>query len=75
VDLLKRHGQSDDRVALVGHGGFYQYLMGAILGLEDLSNLFLGLSNTGISRIDFDLPSVTVVYLNRVDHLPPGLIS
>jgi len=74
-DLLRRHGQTADRVALISHGGFYQYLMGAILGLPDMMNNSFLLNNAAISRIDFNPPVVTVVYLNRVDFLPSEIIT
>ena len=75
AELLRRHGQSEDRVVLISHGGFYQYFMGAVLGLPDINYHWFGLSNTAISRIDFNPPDMTIVYLNRVEFLPPSLIT
>jgi 2,3-bisphosphoglycerate-dependent phosphoglycerate mutase len=75
VELLRRHGQTSDRVALVSHGGFYQYFLGAILGLPDIKNTVFGMNNTAISRIDFNPPAAALIYLNRVDFLPSNLIT
>ena len=35
-ELLARHGGSEDRVALISHGGFYNHLLAAILGLPNV---------------------------------------
>jgi 2,3-bisphosphoglycerate-dependent phosphoglycerate mutase len=75
AELLRRHGGTEDRVALVSHGGFYQYFLGAVLGLPEIKNNWFAFSNTGISRIDFNPPVITIVYLNRVEFLPPSLIT
>jgi 2,3-bisphosphoglycerate-dependent phosphoglycerate mutase len=75
AELLKLHGGTEDRVALVSHGGFYQYFMEAIMGLPEVKYHWFGLSNTAISRIDFNSPEITIVYLNQVDFLPHSLIT
>jgi 2,3-bisphosphoglycerate-dependent phosphoglycerate mutase len=73
--LFQRHPNSDDRVALVSHGGFYNRLIAFLLGLPENGAWWLPLNNTAISRIDF-LPTQThLIYHNRLDHLPPELIS
>lgn len=35
-ELLARHGDTEDRVAFVSHGGFYNHLLAAILGLPNV---------------------------------------
>lgn len=75
AELLRRHGGTEHRVALVSHGGFYQYFLGAVLGLPEVKNNWFGFSNTAISRIDFNPPVTTIVYLNQVDFLPTSLIT
>ncbi len=35
-ELLARHGGTEDRVAFVSHGGFYNHLLAAILGLPNV---------------------------------------
>jgi 2,3-bisphosphoglycerate-dependent phosphoglycerate mutase len=75
-DLLARHGDGDDRVAVVSHGNFYRYLLAAILRIPDPDAVFFDLSNTAISRIVFprsDDEVTRITYLNRADFLPPDL--
>lgn len=74
ADLLQRHGDTDDRVAIVSHGAFYNYFVRALLGLPAELNAWFVLCNTAITRIDF-LESVDVVYFNRFDFLPNELVS
>lgn len=81
-ELLERHGDSDDRVAMVSHGGFYQALLMALLGYEDSAegfgreaDVFFGMNNAAISRIDFLEWGTVLVYQNRVEHLPTELLT
>ncbi len=82
-ELIERHGGTDDRVAVVSHGGFFQSLMVTLLGTDQedewqtlgLSRLWFGMSNTAISRIVFTDGYGVISYLNRVDHLPSELIT
>jgi 2,3-bisphosphoglycerate-dependent phosphoglycerate mutase len=73
-DLLARHGQTEDRVAVISHGGFYNHLLRLIfqIGRE---NCWLGLNNAAITRIDFDADELRLVYLNRADFLPRDLVT
>lgn len=84
AELLARHGGSDDRIALVSHGGFYNYLMGAILDIPSpiqvgeenpKARTWLSLNNTAISRVDFLESEVRLVYHNRLDFLPSHLVT
>ena len=84
AELLARHGGSDDRIALVSHGGFYNYLMGAILDIPSPDQVgeenpkartWLSLNNTAISRVDFLESEVRLVYHNRLDFLPSHLVT
>jgi 2,3-bisphosphoglycerate-dependent phosphoglycerate mutase len=84
AELLTHHsekeGESEHRVAIVSHGGFFVHLMSAILNhswrtaSNDLRSWFL-LNNCSISRIDVSNDHVTICYLNRTDHLPGHLIT
>ena len=84
AELLTRHankkGETEDRVAIVSHGGFFVHLMSAILNhpwrtaSNDLNSWFL-LNNCSISRVDVANDHVTICYLNRTDHLPRHLIT
>jgi 2,3-bisphosphoglycerate-dependent phosphoglycerate mutase len=81
--LLERHGGTDDRVAIVSHGGFFQSLITVLLSNGDkLTALHLGaaeigfgMSNASISRFEIDEGLVVARYLNRVDFLPDELIT
>ena len=83
-ELLSRHkddpGQSEHRVALVSHGGFFMHLMCAILDLpwknasHGLRSWFL-LNNCSLSRIDVRDGYVTICHLNRTNHLPGEMIT
>jgi 2,3-bisphosphoglycerate-dependent phosphoglycerate mutase len=74
-DLMERHGHTDDRVAVISHGGFYNDLLAAILNLPDREGYWFLLNNAGITRIDFDDERIGLVYLNRVDFLPREIIT
>jgi 2,3-bisphosphoglycerate-dependent phosphoglycerate mutase len=74
-DLLERHGDSDDRVAVVSHGGFYNSLMAELLALPERDGYWFALNNAAISRIDINPNGIGLVYLNRVDFLPRDLVT
>ena len=80
--LLGRHGHTDDAVALVTHGDYIDQFLNVIMARgRDTANYSNGreatwvFNNTSISRIDIDDDARTVVYLNRVDHLPTELVT
>jgi len=73
--LIERHGDTDDRVALVSHAGFYNYMMGAILGLPEPDGHFFVMDNAAVTRIQFEEDRTLVVYTNRTDFLPDDLIT
>jgi 2,3-bisphosphoglycerate-dependent phosphoglycerate mutase len=74
-ELIERHGAGHDRVALVSHGAFYNYLMAALLKMPERDHVWLLMHNAAITRLDFDGEHWGVVYTNRVDFLPTELIS
>jgi len=74
-DLMERHGKNEDRVAVVSHGAFYNTLLRAILKMPDEGNCWFLLNNAGISRFDFRGDHIELMYLNRLDHLPPDLVT
>jgi 2,3-bisphosphoglycerate-dependent phosphoglycerate mutase len=80
ADLLARHGGTDDRVAVVSHGGFYNRFLHALLNWtppnsEWPTGTWFDVNNASISRFDLNGDSLRVVYLNRTDHLPAELIT
>lgn len=73
--LLERHGRTDERVAIISHGGFYMQLMREIFEVKG-EKIWFSIFNTGISCIDFSPDgSANLIYHNRTDHLPDRLIT
>jgi len=82
TDLLERHGDTEDRVAIISHGRFYQGFLAAVLGAslpetgrEDIQEIWFAINNVAITRIDFHNTRANPVYFNRVDFLPDHLIT
>jgi 2,3-bisphosphoglycerate-dependent phosphoglycerate mutase len=73
-DLLARHVGTEDRVAVVSHGTFYNVLLRTIFKIGR-DGVWFGMSNAAITRIDFMLEETTLAYLNRVDFLPKELVT
>jgi 2,3-bisphosphoglycerate-dependent phosphoglycerate mutase len=74
-DLLERHGDTQDHVAVISHGGFSNYLMRAIYHLPSEPELWFSLNNTAITRIDREDGRIVLQYLNRADFLPGEMIT
>jgi 2,3-bisphosphoglycerate-dependent phosphoglycerate mutase len=74
-ELLKRHGRTQDRVAMVSHGEIYNHLLTALSNLPSRDGLWFALNNAAITRIDFEGNGVVFVYKNRADYLPVEIIT
>ena len=74
-DLLERHGDTEDRVGVISHGGFHTQLMAELLALPERDGYWFSLNNTAITRVDFDNDHIGLVYSNRVDFLPRNLVT
>jgi 2,3-bisphosphoglycerate-dependent phosphoglycerate mutase len=75
-ELVRRHGGSDDRVAFVSHGGFFNSFMRVVLDLPEPQQVWLNMYNTAITCLEFsDKRPVSVRYLNRTDHIPSELVT
>lgn len=81
-ELLERHGNSRDNVAVISHGAFYTQMMRTLLGTTHYEGLnWFAMNNCAISRLDFDFNDtgeqtfLVVVYQNRAEYLPRHLIS
>lgn len=74
-ELLEKHGNKDDRVAFVSHGGFYNCFLATLLNFPTGHYYSFILNNAAISRIDFENDKVRLCYLNRLDFLPKELIT
>jgi len=85
AELLKRHGDkpgmSEHNVALISHGGFFNCLLTAALGvkMQRLENnkhkFWFIMNNCGITRIDVMGGQVFIAYTNRINHLRENLIT
>lgn len=79
--FLDRHGATDDRVALIGHGGFFQAFMAAALKLPSPESWERGfpigfsLNNAAVTRLTVEDGRTRLLYTNRADHLPAELIT
>jgi broad specificity phosphatase PhoE len=73
---LRRECESTERIAVVTHGGFGAYLLRALCGMSHDAPIFFHHDNTGITRVRFRPDGrVSIRYQNRVDHLPPDLVT
>ena len=77
AELLERYGQTDARVGIISHGGFYNYFLAAVY---DLPSSALPadhmMNNCAISRFVFEPDHRPYIsYQNRADHLPNELLT
>ena len=75
AELIRRHGGTDDHVAVVSHGGFYNDFLAALMGLDQLPFTWFTMNNAGITRINFHDGRPNIAYCNRTDFLPDELIT
>jgi 2,3-bisphosphoglycerate-dependent phosphoglycerate mutase len=82
IDFIRyRHGETDDRVVLITHGGFFNYLFRALCRCE--MNLVADsrypyrfmYNNCGISRFDMPDEMAQFIYHNKTDFLPADMIT
>ena len=79
--LIARHGNSQDQVAIVSHGGFYQSIMSILLDaglntqLEASQFVWFKFNNGAITRITFMDDHVEVSYQNRIDFMPSDILT
>lgn len=73
--LLDRHGGTQDRVAMVSHGGFFNVLIKSLLGLPFTHSSWFTTYNCAVSWFHFEEQRVSIEYLNRADFLPAEMIT
>ena len=67
---------TERRVAIISHGAFINILFKALLDQLPGNHIYYRHNNTGISRISIKKGCTTeVISLNRLDHLPSGMVS
>lgn len=81
-ELLERHGDSEDRVAIVTHGGFMHVLISQLMRSADPLNdengqrrKFFSHHNGAITRFNLGKDYNQLVYMNNVCYQPPELIT
>ena len=74
-ELLFKHGGSSDRVGIISHGGFYNDFLRVLIGLPPDTEIWFEMFNAAITRIDFADEAARIIYHNRMDYLPPELVS
>ena len=75
AELQARHSGTEDRVAIVSHGGFYNRMLKALFQMPADIGCWFTMNNAAITRIDFTEDEFFIVYQNRVDFLPPALLT
>ncbi|MBE2221557.1 MAG: histidine phosphatase family protein [Anaerolineae bacterium] len=81
--LLSRHGNTEDRIGIVTHGGFTAMLIRILFNSREFTvnlhneefHTWLSMNNTGVTRLNFEENHIIQAYSNRVDHLPTELIT
>ena len=68
-------GDTDERIAMVVHGGFIKDLVSALIAGGPLPSGVISSRNTSISTIAFVESKAIVAYLNRLEHLPAELVT
>ena len=67
---------SEERVAIISHGGIMGFLLKALLGQLPSEHILYGHHNTAISRLTLRMGApIIMLFLNGVDHLAPELVS
>ena len=81
-NVLGKHADTADRVAMVVHGDFIDQFVNELLGVARRQQNYSAswaanwaTHNTSITRFDFEAGSQVVVYTNRLDHLPVDLVT
>jgi 2,3-bisphosphoglycerate-dependent phosphoglycerate mutase len=73
--LLEEHGGTEDNVAVISHGGFFNHFLGALLDLQPPYALTYLTNNTSISRLSIGPSNRYMVYQNRCEHLPAEMTT
>lgn len=76
AEVLRDWAGSDERIGIISHGGFVDALLKALFNQLPERSHFYYHYNTAISRVDFRSDGrLDICYLNRVDHMPPELVT
>jgi broad specificity phosphatase PhoE len=73
---VREQAAGEERIALVSHGDFLDALLKAFFNQLPGRQVYYHHFNAAITRLDFRSDGhLDVQYVNRVDHLPPDLMS
>jgi len=74
--LWDRFGETDERIALVTHGGCINSLLCKLFHDIPIGAVAFSHQNTAISRVDWNEEGRIVLrYLNRIEHLPAEFVT
>jgi broad specificity phosphatase PhoE len=74
--LLRARAEGNERIFLVTHGGFMDFLIKALFNQMPSEHMFYYNRNASISHLRLNGDGrLLVYYLNRVGHLPPELLT
>lgn len=73
--FLTNHPDPTDHVAIFSHYGFFNYFLWALFGQVRPINTLFTIYNTSLSLFEITEEGPTAVYINRVDHLPPEIVT
>jgi len=81
-EIKQKHADSDDCIAMVAHGDFIDQFINELMDVDRHYQNYQSdwvanwtFHNTSISRVDFTQGGHTIVYMNRIDHLPNELVT
>jgi len=74
-DLMKSHAGTEDRVGVIIHGGIFKYIFEILFNFNAEKEFTVFVNNCSITRIDLIEDKTLLMYLNRIDFLPPELIT
>jgi broad specificity phosphatase PhoE len=75
AEKLRRRSESEERIAIVTHAGFTSMLLKTLHNHVPGHDIWYHHHNTAISRVDFSREAIQIRYLNRIDHLPPEMVT
>jgi 2,3-bisphosphoglycerate-dependent phosphoglycerate mutase len=73
--LMGEMAESDERIAVVTHGGFTSDLLSELLNGGPLTDGGFSTRNTSIAHIRFEPGQFHLTCLNRLEHLPADLVT
>ena len=76
VDTLHSWTERNERIAIITHGAFIDGMLNMLLKVAGGQPVYYHHDNTGISLIAFRREGkLSIRFLNRLDHLPPEMIT